>query len=161
MEDMERALALGAVLKRIGNFDLSTFEGRLVLQKTVYLLQCFGLYFGYKFSWYVHGPYSPDLTRDAFKIQPIYRKIPRAKFAKARTEERFRDFLRFIGDKKNDADWLEQLACTHFLRVLNPTASRRQIIRVVLNHEPHFTKMQCQRAWDYLVKNGLIAEERE
>lgn len=161
MEDMERALSLGAVLKRIGNFDLSTFEGRLVLQKTVYLLQSFGLYFGYKFSWYVHGPYSPDLTTEAFKLQSIYRKVPQAKFAKTRTEKHFQDYLRFIGDKKNDADWLEQLACTHFLWVLNPTASRKQIIQAVLDHEPHFTMIQCQKAWDYLVEHDLVKEEKE
>lgn len=153
---MERALALGAVLKRIGNFDLSTFEGRLVLQKTVYLLQSFGLYFGYKFSWYVHGPYSPELTREAFKLQPMYRKVPQVEFAKTRTEKRFQEFLDLIGDKKNDADWLEQLACTHFLRVLNPTASRKQIIRVVLNHESRFTREQCEKAWNYLAEQGLL-----
>ena len=153
---MERALALGAVLKRIGNFDVSTFEGRLVLQKTVYLLQSFGLYFGYKFSWYVHGPYSPELTSEAFKLQPLYKKVPQIQFAKTRTENRFQEFLDFIGDRKNDADWLEQLACTHFLKAIRPTASKQRIIRAVLNHDPHFTREQCERAWNYLFEQGLL-----
>lgn len=156
MEDMERALALGAVLKRLGNFDLSTFEGRLVLQKTVYLLQSFGLYFGYKFSWYVHGPYSPELTSEAFKLQPFYKKVPQIKFAKTRTENRFQEFLDFIGDRKTDADWLEQLACTHFLKAIRPTAGKQRIIRKVLNHEPHFTREQCKRAWNYLAEHDLL-----
>jgi len=161
MEDMDRALVLGAVLKRIGNYDMSTFEGRLVLQKTVYLLQAHGLYLGYKFSWYVHGPYCPELTREAFELLPIYKRIPDAEFAKPQVEKRFEKFLSFLGDKKGDSDWLEQLACTHFLRVLNPRAKKEEIINIVLNHEPHFTKRQCEQAWNYLVQNGLIEEKKE
>jgi uncharacterized protein YwgA len=161
MEDIQRALALGAVLKRIGNFDLSTFKGRLVLQKTVYLMQSYGLYFGYKFSWYVHGPYSPELTREAFKIYPFLNKIPGAKFAKPQTEKRFQDFLCFVGEKKSDPDWLEQLACIDFLSSLNPDANKEAILKAVLNHETHFSKRQCEEAWNHLVKNDLIKEKKE
>lgn len=161
MEDVKTALALGAILKRIGNFDVSTFEGRLVLQKTVYLLQSFGLYFGYKFSWYVHGPYSPELTKEAFKLAPVYKMVPPAKFAKSQTEERFHVFSKFIGDKANDGDWLEQLACIHFLNSLNPKASKKDIIENVLNHESHFNGIQCQKAWDYLVKYDLVEDKKE
>ena len=161
MENIERALALGAVLKRIGNFDINTFEGRLVLQKTVYLLQSLGLYFGYKFSWYVHGPYSPELTREAFKIYPFFNEIPRAKFAKPQTEKRFQDYLHFIGEKRNDADWLEQLACIHFLSSLNPSAGRDDIINAVLNHEHHFSKKQCEEAWAHLLKHNPVKGKKE
>jgi len=161
MEDVERALALGAVLKRIGDFDLSTFEGRLVLQKTVYLMQSYGLYFGYKFSWYVHGPYCPELTREAFKIYPFLNKIPKAKFAKPQIEKRFQDFLCFIKEKKSEPDWLEQLACIDFLSSLNLDAKKEAIIKAVLNHENHFNKKQCEEAWKHLVKYDLIKEKTE
>ena len=161
MEDMDRALVLGAVLKRIGNYDMSTFEGRLVLQKTVYLLQAHGLYIGYKFSWYVHGPYCPELTKEAFKLSPMYKRIPHANFAEPQTEKRFERFLGFLGNEKDNADWLEQLACTHLLKALNPRAKKSKIINTVLDHEPHFTKRQCEQAWDYLVENGLIKEKEE
>jgi len=160
MKDRERALVLGAVLRRIGNLDMRSFEGRLVLQKTIYLLQSHGLYLGYKFSWYVHGPYCPELTRDAFKLLPVYKRLPNVGFARPQTERKFEGFLRFLGDKKDDADWLEQLACTHFLSALNPRAKKEEIINVVLNHESHFTERQCERAWNYLIENGLI-EGRE
>jgi hypothetical protein len=51
------------------NLDLSEFDHRLVLQKTVYLLQAAGIDLGYNFGWYIRGPYSPGLTRDAFALQ--------------------------------------------------------------------------------------------
>ena len=161
MKDRERALVLGAVLKRIDNFDMSTFEGRLVLQKTIYLLQSHGLYLGYKFSWYAHGPYCPELTREGFDLFPIYERIPYIEFAKPKIKKKFERFLRFLGDKKNDADWLEQLACTHFLSVLNPRAKKERIINIVLNHESHFTKRQCEQAWNYLDENRLIEGKKE
>jgi uncharacterized protein YwgA len=160
MGEGERAVLLGLVLKRIARFDINTFEGRLVLQKTIYLLQSLGMYLGYKFSWYIHGPYSPDLTKDAFKLEPIYRNIPTVKFQDHKIEETLTAFNRFIGDRKKDADWLEQLACTHFLKALYPDSDEKTIIKNVMVHESHFTKEQCQQAWDYLVEKGLIAEER-
>lgn len=157
MERVERrTLVLGALLKRIGNFSLDTFEGRLVLQKTIYLMQSYGLDVGYKFSWYIHGPYSPELTRDAFRLQAIYGEIPPAQFRSAEIENCLEDFLGFLGDSKTDGDWLEQLACTHFLKALNPSEKEDKIITKVLNHESHFTRSQCQKAWNYLLENKMI-----
>jgi len=157
---MDRALVLSVMLKRIGNFDLSIFEGRLVLQKTIYLLQSFGLYLGYKFSWYIHGPYCPELTKDAFELLPIYSKIPVIDFGNSDIERLLRKYLEFLGNRKNEADWLEQLACTHFLNALYPKASKDAVISAVLNHESHFTKNQCEQAWSYLVKNNLIHDRK-
>lgn len=47
---------------------VSSFDERLILQKSVYLLQSAGVQFGYRFRWYLKGPYSPDMTADAFGI---------------------------------------------------------------------------------------------
>ena len=160
MREGERAIRLGIILKRIGNLNISTFKGRLVLQKTIYLLQSFGFYFGYKFSWYIHGPYSPDLTRDAFRLQPIYAEVPEVKFSDPKIEKCLNEFKRFIGGKENDADWLEQLACAHFLKALNPKADRDTIVKAVLDHEHHFRRKECEEAWDYLRQQNLVEKEK-
>jgi uncharacterized protein YwgA len=47
---------------------LNSFSDRLVLQKAVYLSQAAGVQLGYHYNWYLRGPYSPALTRDAFAI---------------------------------------------------------------------------------------------
>jgi uncharacterized protein YwgA len=156
MGEGERAITLGIILKKIGNLDINTFKGRLVLQKKIYLLQSFGFYLGYKFSWYIHGPYSPDLTRDAFRLQPIYAEVPEVKFSNQEIEKCLNKFKRFIGDKENDADWLEQLACTHFLKALNPKADRDTIVKTVLDHEHYFKRKECEEAWDYLRQQNLV-----
>jgi len=149
-------LILAGVLKRIGSFGLGSFEERLLLQKRIYLLQAFRLYLGYKFSWYIHGPYSPDLTRDAYQIEPLYEQIPQIAFANGRTEKRFNDYVEFLDSRKSDADWLEQLACTHFLKAIYPEKEREEIIRMIIGHERHFQASQCESAYDYLVEHSLL-----
>lgn len=47
---------------------LNSFDDRLILQKAVYLIQAAGVDLGYFFHWYLRGPYSPALTRDAFTM---------------------------------------------------------------------------------------------
>ena len=49
---------------------LKSLDDRILLQKKIYLAQDFGLPLGYGFGWYIHGPYSPDLTQAAFTIIP-------------------------------------------------------------------------------------------
>jgi len=80
---------------------MSTFEGRLKLQKTVYLLQSFGVYLGYGFTWYMRGPYLTRLTKDGFALQTIYKQVPEGTFAEKNVQKRFAEFLAFMEDKKN------------------------------------------------------------
>jgi hypothetical protein len=47
---------------------LDSFPDRLTLQKAVYLAQAAGVQLGYSYNWYLRGPYSPALTRDAFAV---------------------------------------------------------------------------------------------
>jgi uncharacterized protein YwgA len=47
---------------------VDSFNQRLILQKAVYLLQSAGVRNGYRFRWYLKGPYCSELTSDAFGI---------------------------------------------------------------------------------------------
>ncbi|MFO0938340.1 MAG: hypothetical protein U0798_17680 [Gemmataceae bacterium] len=47
---------------------VASFDERLILQKAVYLIQSAGIRLGYRFRWYIRGPYSPEMTADAFAI---------------------------------------------------------------------------------------------
>lgn len=49
-------------------FKTEFFVDRLIMQKAVYLAQAAGVNLGYFYQWYLHGPYSPSLTRDEFAI---------------------------------------------------------------------------------------------
>jgi len=160
---MRRVEALGGLLKRIGNFDpesfINSFEARLIFQKTIYLLQAFGLYLGYRFSWYLRGPYSPDLARDGFELVAIYEETPLVRFKRLEAEKRFLQFLAFLGDKKNDAKWLETLASIHFLKRVYPPLTKNEIFEKIREKQPYIDREYFEKAWEHLRKHGLISSE--
>src|SRR6266571_2039516 len=97
-----RSQLLGSLLKRVGNFNVDTFPRRLTFQKTVYFLQVFGFYLGYRFSWYLYGPYSPALTKDGFELRGFIDKMSEAGFPETEPEQKFQEFLRFIQPFKDN-----------------------------------------------------------
>lgn len=151
-----RVVELGLVMKSLGNFSMDDFEGRLILQKSVYLLQAFGIYRGYDFSWYIHGPYSPKLTNDGFLLQEIYGMLPAGSFRSSADRSRFSRFLDFMEDKKRDPDRLEILASIHFLKNVNKQTSKKSILEKVEKKQPYFTKKQCAQGWTELEREDLI-----
>jgi len=148
-----RSAFLGGLLKRIGHFGMRTFADRLILQKLVYLLQAFGIYLGYRFSWYLRGPYSPRLAADGFELEPHYERVSKATFWDAALEGRFREFVRFISPFKRDPDMLELMASIHFLRKLHPQMRKSEIIAV---KQPYFGATKAEAAWKELKEAGLL-----
>ena len=50
------------------DFKIESFQDRLILQKAIYLVQAARVHLGYHYQWYLHGPYSPSLTRDEYAV---------------------------------------------------------------------------------------------
>src|SRR5437870_2018728 len=132
MSEGSSVMSLGGILRRIGNFSPEAFshdfDQRLIVQKTIYLLQAFGLYLGYPFSWYIRGPYSSLLSSDAYALAKVYDKAHTLRFENLESEKRFQYFMNFLGDRLTDSDWLERLASIHFLRHVHPRKSKDEII---------------------------------
>lgn len=64
---MDRLKKAIACMKEVGKkLNVDSFEDKLVIQKTICLLELMGFKVGYSFSLYVRGPYSPDLTNDMY-----------------------------------------------------------------------------------------------
>jgi uncharacterized protein YwgA len=62
-------IRLKLVLDRLGvSPDVSTLKNRIQIQKVIFLAKNAGLDLGYSYNWYVHGPYSPELTTDYFEM---------------------------------------------------------------------------------------------
>ena len=151
------AVGLGSILKRIGNYGkMETFTDRLRFQKKVYLMQAFGLNLGYRFSWYIRGPYSPSLTIDGFELRSYYDGIPEGRFVGQKHEDRFQEYLQFLADKRHDEDWLEIIASIHFLRRVHPGWPKNRILEKVQKKQSYFTKEMCEGGWQYLEEWDLI-----
>lgn len=139
----DRKDALGGLLKRIGSFEpslfQSDFDARLILQKTVYLMEQFGLNIGYYFSWYLRGPYSPSLARDTYALVKSYREVQAVKFANPSQERRFCEFLTFIKPFSRNQAYLEKIASIHFLYKMYPHLSSKEIFLKIKKKIPGMT----------------------
>jgi uncharacterized protein YwgA len=116
-----RLIALYLVMKELGvEPDTKTLDSRKAMQKAVYLGQQAGIDLGYRFGWYILGPYSADLTRDYFALATSAESF--------QVDRQLRDevvhklgTVRPLLDKPEDfplgrEDWLELLASLHYLR---------------------------------------------
>jgi len=64
-----RQIALKLAVDALGlEFKIDSFQDRLILQKVIYLVQVAKVHLGYYYQWYLHGPYSPSLTRDEYGV---------------------------------------------------------------------------------------------
>ena len=155
--DEPDVVRLGLALRRLGRFDMSCHAGRLAFQKSVYLLQAFGVYIGYGFSWYIRGPYSARLARHGFALERIYAQIPTAgSFSDRPTRARFGRFLDFMADKKDDPARLEALASAHFVSRLHGDPGDRSIAERVLQRQPYLGMEMCRQSLGELRSEELV-----
>lgn len=94
------------------DFGMDGFEHMLRTQKFVYLMQTFGIYPGYDYSWYLCGPYCTSLATIGFALTKIYDDVPYDKglvFMNPDMQERFelirvrqgpRERQRLSGDRR-------------------------------------------------------------
>ncbi len=101
-------------------FTLATFDDRLRYQKTVYLLQSFGIRLGYGYSWYLRGPYSISAMDDGYELFRRYtmqgKKLPDDIVFTPESEVRFKDFIGLMNTTKMDPLCLELLASIVFIK---------------------------------------------
>lgn len=147
-----RRQLLQSVLDNVDNVDMSTFRGRLILQKTVYLLQAFGVSLGYRYSWYLFGPYSSDLAKDGFEIGSGVLTPPITLSDKARLA--FESFRAFIDPIKRDEHRLELLASVHFLARIHG-GDMDKVRSFIHQKRTHFTDSEISAARATLLQAGL------
>lgn len=153
----------------LGGFDMDSFPGRISVQKKIYLLQLSGLDLGYRFNWYIKGPYSPSLAETAFEVWNNKNLVD----AETKEYELSDDCLRQLESIKKLVNsqspcrdlehykWLELLASVHYLKHIayipkKGTISKQHISKVVTELKPYFNEDHVLKAWDELDSLGLI-----
>lgn len=122
---MDRTLTnLSRVLSELEVGDsINTLDERVTVQKAVYLAQVIGVNLGYQYSWYIMGPYSPDLAKDYYTLHE-YPHSERKEIAQRALRDPFASALTKIkevmsipqGVTLTRRQWLELLASVHYLR---------------------------------------------
>jgi uncharacterized protein YwgA len=148
--------SLAGLLRRINNYSVKSFSDRLLLQKTVYLMQEFGVPLDYRFTWYFHGPYCPSLTKQFYEIGEINERFEIRKFKDQQCEDNFKKLLTFLGDRKKDEKWLEAIASIHYLHKLKPKLDDERLITKFLELKPRYSKKTAQDALQKLKESGLF-----
>lgn len=168
-------IELALVFESLGlpQSDLGTFSKRFHVQKKVYLAQIMGVDLGYRYGWYIHGPYSTSLTADAFALKEEiedgdtafdeYRLHPDVIERTEKTNELCQKPQSFAGS--ND-DWLELLASLHYLkhiayRPAGTTMDFESVFAELIASKPRFSnrKADAQCAWSRLEEVGLVASK--
>jgi uncharacterized protein YwgA len=129
---------------------IKTLNDRIRVQKAIYLAQAAGADLGYDYNWYVHGPYSPELANDYYKLsEAIFMKQipgtdPEVHMDGPKLKDSYTATLKslapIIAPPENfdrpQEDWLELVSSLHFLQKKKSMAveAARQIIEKQKTH---------------------------
>lgn len=130
---------------------VDNFSDRKKLQKLIYLSEVFGVNLGFGFTWYIHGPYSSQLTRimfDKVKGNSLrVKEIPNVdkKISKLRT---------FLGDDINSSDRLELITSVHYITSLvnDPIKSKSKILNTLYDEKPQFSKEEVDQCYNKVIE---------
>ena len=145
-------------------FEIDTFVDRLIMQKAVYLAQAAGVNLGYFYHWYLHGPYSPSLTRDEFAVaMDISAGMDESEGWKLDdvSSQRLKDMGNIFAepDRYKLARKLELLASVHFLidheQVSGVDTGR--IAATLKQFKTDFSEKDVKQALEELKTYGLLA----
>ena len=108
-ETQPSASKLVALFKGIKEeISMDSFDDKIRVQKIAYLAQTRGIDLGYKFQWYLRGPYCKQVSEDAHDISecaPSDLDI-----------EKIKKFAEYIRSHTRDAQWLEIAASLIYLK---------------------------------------------
>ncbi len=129
---------------------MKTFEKRKRAQKLVYLMNVFGIPFPFRFSWYLHGPYSPQLTQVLYDMMQAGRFLEKGNYPPNKKDTKKLGLLKiFLGDDLLSADALELLVSIHF--ILSICRSEKvpdiEALRLLKERKPFFSDLEVSRCY--------------
>ena len=165
------SVLLKLVLDKIGFEDIKidSFEKRKILQKKIYLLQLTGVDLGYRYNWYLEGPYCPALADATFTLREEikYDKEFENYELNSKTEGKLNILYKIARlprtTKTNESEWIELLASLHYLKHIAYWAGKNNpdfevVFEKLIKSKPHFTnkKPLAKVAWNRLDRIGLV-----
>lgn len=145
----------------VWKFDLEIFDDRMELQKLVYLMQAMGCRLDYNYSMYLHGPYSTDLTKEAFGLKQlpddVIEWVKVNKHVQDEDRARIQRFKQMIKGMDRPVD-LEILATLHYLQTVAyiPNKDRSAVERELIRKKPHVSEISLGPYWERLKSYNLI-----
>ena len=125
--------------------DLCSLDTRVILQKKVYFLQEFGCKLGYSFGWYLKGPYSTDLTRDAYQVKGLESVLGSSDFGinlddvqepATKLQSFLTNIRQLVTEEKAEDHWLELAGSLHFLKFKNSISIKEKVFEKLERDKP-------------------------
>ena len=135
-----------------------TFENRVISQKRIYLFQSLGLNLGYSFVWYIHGPYSPELTSYMYENIAIFRNYDFSKYSMNKKACDYIDKVNSLSAAKipemSEAEWYELLSSIVYVQEKKNSACTYEQLKKV---KPQFNEDEYSKATNVLKSMGFIS----
>ena len=140
---------------------IERFQDRKDFQKAIYLGQRAGVDLGYRFSWYIKGPYSTSLARDYYALEE-HEKQGDATYTEYTLNKNISEKLQRISDlfnppaecELNKSSWMELLASWHYLLTIHPK-DKEQAREIMLSKKPNLYDF-VEKAEERLKKHNLL-----
>ena len=139
------------------------FDDRLILQKTIYLVQAKGVHLGYYYKWYLHGPYCSSLTKDLYATDtegPYADEECKRWNLDKESSVRLKGLTPLFSENntKKLARYLELLASVHFLVERKQVSDKKpdEIKKVLDLYDKPFSDRDVKEALGVLDKHGLF-----
>ena len=136
--------------------NLDSFTERKRIQKMFYLLKQFGADLPFGYTWYLHGPYSPELTRTLFSDTD--RGIPNDLVIDKAALQNVNDMRNFLTNDFYSVDSLELIVSLIYLIKHGPKEgydTKQSIIQFLMLKKPQFSMEEVESAWNKVVQSGL------
>lgn len=133
---------------------VDSMDQRVLVQKKFYIAQVLGAKFGYKFTWYLRGPYSKNLTANVYDI--LSQDLD--ELDGYELSEKACNICDKVNNLENEntvhlsvSDWYELLASIVFLRDnygIDGLKDKRSIKSKLKELKPWYTDEQFNVAWE-------------
>ncbi|OHB81398.1 MAG: hypothetical protein A2Z38_02895 [Planctomycetes bacterium RBG_19FT_COMBO_48_8] len=153
----------------LGRLEIGGFSSRKILQKKIYLLQLTGIDLGYRYNWYLYGPYCPALASDTFSLRDEIEYDD--EFTNYELNSKTKNKLGTLKNlvdlpdtlTTNEPEWLELLASLHYLKHIAYWSGKNnpefeEVFEKLAESKPHFAdkKDLAIVAWKRLDNVGLV-----
>ena len=167
-------ILLKLVLDKIGFGDLQieNFTVRKILQKKIYLLQLMGIDLGYRYNWYLYGPYCPALANDTFTLRDEIRYYDEFNNYElnSKTNSKFDTLNKIVSlpdtPETSEPEWLELVASLHYLKHIAYWSGKdnpefEEVFQKLGESKPHLAgkKKLAKVAWERLDDVGLVRKK--
>lgn len=131
MDNRERLSMLAAFINLLKDnldfsFNINSLDDRIKLQKYVFIAKSFGLDFGYHYSLYIHGPYSPNLANDYYYLS-LNGYNDNGQLPRTFKIESFKSAVQGRSIK-----WLEIVSTALSFMGANPKLSKNELLNLVI-----------------------------